>query len=100
MSAAQLPQVLEWAHCTTGVESVVFNMGLDEIQTESFPSDHSGYQNYVGGPAVLGVSGITYLTKYLASHDFLVLGKKRTLSDLSSDFILYQMLEETFPNNW
>ena len=29
--ATQLPQVLECAHHTTGVESVVFNMGLDEI---------------------------------------------------------------------
>ena len=31
VTAAQLPQVLEWAHCTTEVESKVFNMGLDEI---------------------------------------------------------------------
>ena len=27
VTAAQLPQVLEEAHCTTAVESVVFNMG-------------------------------------------------------------------------
>ena len=31
VTAAQLPQVLEQACHTTGVESVVFNMGLDEI---------------------------------------------------------------------
>ena len=29
--ATQLPQVLEHVHHTTGVESIVFNMGLDEI---------------------------------------------------------------------
>ena len=31
VTAAQIPQVLELAHYTTGVASVVFNMGLDEI---------------------------------------------------------------------
>ena len=31
VTAAQLPQVLESACHTTGVESIVFNMGLDEI---------------------------------------------------------------------
>ena len=31
VTAAQLPQVLEQACHTNGVESVVFNMGLDEI---------------------------------------------------------------------
>ena len=38
VTVTQLPQVLECAHCTTGVESVVFNTGFDEIQTESIPS--------------------------------------------------------------
>ena len=31
VTAVQLPQVLEWACCTTGVETVVFNIGLDDI---------------------------------------------------------------------
>ena len=31
VTAAQLPQVLKWACHTTGVESIVLNMGLDEI---------------------------------------------------------------------
>ena len=31
VTAAQLPEGLEQEHQTTGVESVVFNMGLDEI---------------------------------------------------------------------
>ena len=38
VTATQLPHVLEHACHTTGVESIVFNMGLDEIQTESIPS--------------------------------------------------------------
>ena len=52
VTATQLPQVLECACQTTGVESVVFNMGLDEILTESIPNVCSGYQSYVGSPAV------------------------------------------------
>ena len=44
-----------------GVESVVFNVGLDDIQTGSIPSVCSGYQSYAGGPAVLGPSGTTFL---------------------------------------
>ena len=54
VTAVQLPQVLEWAFCTTSIESIVFNMGLDGMQTESIPSVCSGYQSYAGGPAVPG----------------------------------------------
>ena len=61
VTATKLPQVLEHVFHTTGVESVVFNMGLDEIQTESIPSVHGGYQSYAGGPAVPGASGTTFL---------------------------------------
>ena len=61
VTAAQLPHVLEQVCHTTGV--VVFNMGLDEIQNESIPSVHSGYQSYAGGPAMLGASGATLLNK-------------------------------------
>ena len=63
VTAAQLPQDFEQAHYTTGVESIVFNMGLVEIQTESIPSVCSGYQSYAGGPVVLGASGTTLLHK-------------------------------------
>ena len=41
-----------------------------------------------------------FLTKYQAYHDFLVLSKKSTLSDLNSGFILSQMPEGFFPINW
>ena len=61
VTAVQLPQVIEHACHTTGVKSVVFNTGLDEIRTDSNPSVHSGYHSYAGGPAVLGVSGTTFL---------------------------------------
>ena len=37
-----------------------------------------------------------FLTKYQVYHNFLVLSKKRTLSDSSSGFILLQMPEGTF----
>ena len=63
VTATQLPQILECACCTTGVESVVFNTGFDEIQIESIPSIQSGYQSYSGCPAVLGTSGTSFLNK-------------------------------------
>ena len=63
VTAAQLPQVLEQACCTTGVESVVVNMGLDEMQTKSIPSVCNGYQSYAGGTAVPGASGTTFPNK-------------------------------------
>ena len=63
VTAAQLPQVIEHVCHTTGVESVVFNTGLDEIRTDLNPSVHSQYHSYVGNPAVLGASGTTFLNK-------------------------------------
>ena len=61
--AVQLPQVMEHACHTTGVESVVFNTGLDEMRTDSNPSVHSGYHSYVGAPTVLGASGTMFPNK-------------------------------------
>ena len=58
VTAAQLPKVIECACQTTGVESVVFNTGLDEMRTDSNPSIHSGYHSY----AVLEASTM-YLNK-------------------------------------
>ena len=63
VTAAQLPQVIEHACHTTGVESVVFNTRLDEMRTDSNPSIHSGYHSFAGGPTVLGASGTTFLNK-------------------------------------
>ena len=63
VTAAQLPQVIEHVFHTTGVESVVFNTGQDEMRTDSNPSIHSGYHSYVCSPAVLAASGTTFLNK-------------------------------------
>ena len=63
VTAAQLPQVIECVQHTAGVESVVFNTGLNEIRTDSNPSVHSGYHSYAGGPAVPGASGTAFLNK-------------------------------------
>ena len=54
VTAVQLPQVIEHACHTTGVESVVFNTRLDEMRSDSNPSIQSGYHSYAGGPAVSG----------------------------------------------
>ena len=59
VTAAQLPPVIECACHTTRVESVVFNISLDEIKSDSNPSGHS----YAGSPSVQGVSGTTFLNK-------------------------------------
>ena len=63
VTATQLPQVLECVCHTTGVESIVFNTGIDKIRPESIPSVHSGYQSYADSPAVLGASDTTFLNK-------------------------------------
>ena len=63
LTAVQLPQAIECVCCTTGVESVVFNTGLDEMRTYFNPTVHSGYHSYAGGPAVPGASGTTLLNK-------------------------------------
>ena len=63
VTSIQLPQVIEHAHHTTGVESIVFNIRIDDMWSDSNLSVHSAYQNNAGGPAVLGVSGPTFLNK-------------------------------------
>ena len=63
VTAVQLPQVIECVHHTTGVESVVFNTGLDEMRSDSNPSVQSRYHSYAGGPAVLGALGTMFLNK-------------------------------------
>ena len=59
VTAVQVPQVIEHAHHTTRVESLVFNTRLDKMKSYSNPSAHS----YVGDPSVQGVSGTTFLNK-------------------------------------
>ena len=59
----QLPQVIGCAWHTTGVESVVFNARVDDMQFDSNQSVQSGYHSYVCGPAVPGASGTTILNK-------------------------------------
>ena len=63
VTVVQLPQVIEHACCTTGVESVVFSTRVDSMQSDSNPSVHSGYQNYASEPAVPGASGTIFLKK-------------------------------------
>ena len=65
VTAVQLPKVMKHACHTTGVESVVFNTGLDEMRTDSNPSVHSGYHSYADGQAVLGASDTMFLNKIL-----------------------------------
>ena len=51
---------IECAHHSTGVESVVFNTRIDDMQCDS---NQSGYHSYLGSPAVQGASGTTFLNK-------------------------------------
>ena len=100
MTAAQLPQVLEWACCTTGVESVVFNTRLDKYELSPFLVSVVDTKVMQVAQLCQGHQVPHFLTKSHAYHDSLVLSQKRTLSDSSSGFILLKMPEETFLNNW
>ena len=59
----QLPQVIECAWDTTGVDSVVFNTRIDDMHSDPNQSVQSGYHHYTGSPAVPGASGTTILNK-------------------------------------
>ena len=63
VTTAQLPQVIECVHPTMGVESVVFNIRIDDMQSDSNQSVQSGYHSYAGSPAVPGASGTIILNK-------------------------------------
>ena len=63
VTTAQLPQVIECAHPTTGVESVVFNTRIDDMQSDSNLNVQSGYHSYAGSSAVPGAIGTTILNK-------------------------------------
>ena len=59
VTTAQLPQVIEHACHTPGVESIVFNTRLDEMKSDHNPSVPS----YVSSPSVQGVSGTALLNR-------------------------------------
>ena len=59
----QLPQMVECAQHTTGVDSVVFNTRLYDMHSDSNQSVQSAYLNHAGSPAVPGTSGTTILNK-------------------------------------
>ena len=63
VTTAQLPQVIKHACHTMGVELVVLNTRINNMQSDSNQSVQSGYHSYAGGPAVPGASGTTFLSK-------------------------------------
>ena len=99
VTSVQLPRVIEHICQTTGIESVVFNTGIDEMKSASNLSVYSRYHSYAGGPAVLGALGITFLNKTPGIPPFLVQSKRKTLLDFSSGFMLSQMPERTSKSN-
>ena len=99
ITTVQLPQVIECMHHTMGVELVVFNTRIDDMQSDSNQSVQSGYHSYVVSSAVPGASGTTILNKIPGIPQFLVQNEKQTLSCLSSGFMLSQMLERTLMSN-
>ena len=74
LTLAQLPGVIGHVQQIRGVESVVFNKRMDDLQSDSIHSVHSGYSGSAGGPAVLGAPGTTILNKIPC---FWVLKEKR-----------------------
>ena len=91
VTTTQFPQVIEHVQHTTGVDLVVFNTRMDYMHSNSNQSVQSGYHHYAGSPAVLGASGTTILTKIPGIPYFLALRERKTLLNLSSGFMLFQM---------
>ena len=63
VATAQLPQVIECACNTMGVESVLLNTRVDDMQSDSNQIVQSGYHSCAGSSAVPGASGTTILNK-------------------------------------
>ena len=100
VTTAQLPQVIEYGHHITGVESVVFNTRLDEMKSNSNPCIHS-YAAMNGGPSVQGLSGTTLLNKIPRLPPFSGTEReRRTPSGLNSGFITSLMPGKPSMNNW
>ena len=70
VTTAQLPQVIEHMHHTTGVESVVCNTRIGNMQSDSNQSVQSRYHSYAGSPTVPGASGTTVLNKIPGTPHF------------------------------
>ena len=85
VTTTQLPQVIENAWHTTGVDSVVFNTRINDMHSDSNQSVKNGYHNYGGSPAVPGASGTTFLNK-IPSIPCFSGTERKTLFDLSSGF--------------
>ena len=54
VTTTQLPQVIECAWHTTGIDLIVFKTRIYDMHSDSNQSAQSGYHNYAGGSAVLG----------------------------------------------
>ena len=63
VTTAQLPHVFECMCHAYGVELVVFNNRVDDMQADSLHSVQSSYPSYVGSSAMTGASGTTILNK-------------------------------------
>ena len=88
---AQLHQVTECTHHVTGVDSVVFNTRVDNMQSDS---NQSGYHSYAGDPTVPGASGTTMLNKIPGIPCFSGTEQEKGTVHLNSGYILFQMLEK------
>ena len=77
VTPVQLPHAIKQACCTTGVDSVVFNTGIDEMQSVSNPRVHSGYHSYAGGSVVPGVPGTTFLNEIPGTPQFSGMEKEK-----------------------
>ena len=85
VTSAQLPQVIECAHHTTGAESAVFNTRLDEMKSDSNPH----FPSYAGGPSVEGVSGTIFLNKMPGLPQLSSIEKEKDNVSMNSGFILF-----------
>ena len=77
VTTTQLPQVIECAWHTTGVDSVVFNPKRDDMHSDSNQSVQSGYHHKAVSPAVLGASGATILNKIPCIPQFSVTEREK-----------------------
>ena len=100
VTAVQLLQVIEHACCTTGVESVVFNIRVDEMRSDSNPSVHGGYHSYAGGPAVLGASGSKFLNKMPGIPQFSGMEREKDTVRLEQWLHSISDARKIFNNQW
>ena len=95
VTAVQLPQVIEHACHSTGVESVVFNTRVDDIRSDSnlvFIVDTIAMQV---AQLYWGHQVPSFWTKCQIYHIFLAWRENRTLSGLNSGYMLSLMPGKT-----